>query len=151
MNVNNTVNNNKQRVIKIPQLNINRNVNCDNRNTSVQKKRMSSLPLNTISDGLSARYNNDKQVEYFNLGTSNYLSRNKKGSIFDNKGSNYILSNSSNKVNRKDKQKIYNTTKHHNEINHPKQNNKCRNWKRNMLSLQIGDSVISSFSPLSSI
>ena len=112
---------------------------------------MSSLPLNTISDGLSARYNNDKQVEYFNLGTSNYLSRNKKESIFDNKGSNYILSNSSNKLNRKDKQKIYNTTKHHNEINHPKQNNKCRNWKRNMLSLQIGDSVISSFSPLSSI
>lgn len=153
MNVNNTVNNNKQRVIKIPQLNINRNVNCDNnRNNSVQKKRMSSLPLNTISDGLSARYNNDKQMEYFNLRTSNYLSRNKNGSIFDNKGNNYILSNSSNKLNRKDKQKIYNTTKHHNEINHLKQSNsKCRNWKRSMLSLQVGDSVVSSFSPLSSI
>lgn len=116
---------------------------------------MSSLPLNTISDGLSARYNNDKQMEYFNLRSSNYLSRNKKGSIFDNKGSNYILSNNSNKMNIKDKQKIYNTTKHYNEINHPKQsnssNNKCRNWKRSMLSLQVGDSVVSSFSPLSSI
>lgn len=157
INVNSTSNNNnnKQRVIKIPQLNINRNVNCDNRNTSVQKKRMSSLPLNTISDGLSARYNNDKQMEYFNLRSSNYLSRNKKGSIFDNKGSNYILSNNSNKMNIKDKQIIYNTTKHYNEINHPKKsnssNNKCRNWKRSMLSLQVGDSVVSSFSPLSSI
>ena len=149
-------NSNKQRVIKMPQLNVNRNVNCD-RNVSVQKKRMSSLPLhNTLSDELHTR--NDKQMEYFTLGSSNYASRNKQGGVvFDNKGSNYISLSNSAGLQRKDKRRKVHCTTKYNEGN-PKQcsssssssNNKCRNWKRSMLSLNIGDNGMSSFSPLSS-